>query len=178
MRIMSRVRRVGVLLVAGLFLAVSMVGNAAASGGSPAEGIALEYDKNVDTLRDSAPAAACPVPGQRVKTSSSSAAIYLIDPEYDLNWVPNATVYEDLFDTWNGVLVYSNLFSECYIGYFTLTNGHLAKTSSSAAVYIYQAAVGGYRWIVSGTVFDRYNFDWAEIRTQSVSPISSLNWYR
>lgn len=174
----KRVRRALVLALAALFLALSPAGNAAAAPAGAPGGVALDPRDDVSTLRDAAPAAACPVPGDRVKTTSSSA-VYVIDPEYDLNWVPNRTVYENVFDTWDGILTFDNLFTECYAGYYTLTGGHLAKTASSANVYIYQAAVEGYRHVVSAAVFDKYDFAWAKIRVQaSVSPVSSLTWWR
>ena len=173
----NRLRRTLVVAAAGLFLAFTAVGNATAASAAPSGGVALDPAADVSTQRDAAPAAACPVPGDRVRTSSS-AALYVIDPEYDLNWIPSPAVYENVFDTYDGILTYNNLFSECYIGYYTLYDGHLAKTSSSANVYIYQDAVGGYRHIVSGPVFDKYDFAWAKIRTQAVSPVSSLTWWR
>ena len=54
-------------------------------------------------------AAACPVPGQRVKTSSS-ARIFVIDPDRYLYWIPNETVYNNVFRTWGGIATFDNLF--------------------------------------------------------------------
>jgi hypothetical protein len=161
-----------------IFALVVPANTAGASVTTPAAGVALESDSGVSTLRASANAAACPVPGDRVKISGD-ARVFLIDPEGDLNLIPNRTVYENLFTTWNGIKTFNNLFSECHFGWYTLHDAHLARPSASnPAIYIYQAAVGAYRHIVSMTVFNRYSFNVAKVQVRTVSPISSLTWNR
>ncbi|MFS8099250.1 hypothetical protein LFM09_19155, partial [Lentzea alba] len=99
----------------------------------------------------SASAAACPVSGQRVKTSSSPA-VYVVGPGRYLYWIPNETVYNNLFRTWAGIATYNNLFVDCYSSARTLTNGHLIKHPSFPHVYIWDGFLGHYRWITSAGV--------------------------
>jgi hypothetical protein len=124
-------------------------------------------------------AAACPVPGQRV-TTPTSPQVYLIDPDFFINLIPNPTVYFNLWDSWSGIATFDDAtLIDCFPeGYFTMNNAHLAKTVSDPAVYIYDEPGGGYRWITSAAVFNMYAFSWSKIRAQaSVSPISSLTWH-
>lgn len=126
-------------------------------------------------VRTAASAGACPVPGQRVKTSASPA-IYVVDPDGRLYWIPNPDVYLSLFRTESGVTIFDNLFTDCYGGFGTLSDGHLAKGSGDA-IYIWDGHLGGYRWITSPAVFDKYAFASDKVRMQAtVSPIVA-DWH-
>jgi hypothetical protein len=149
-----------VLLVAALMTTAVSTASAAPAAGDPA---------------DTAAAAACPAPGERVRTSSSTR-VFLIDPQRRLRWIPNETVYFSLWDSWAGIRTYNNLFVDCYRDWGELNNAHLAKIASAPYVFIWDSDYG-YRWIINESVFNRYAFSWGKIRTQgSVGPISSLNW--
>lgn len=162
---MKHLRRAVIVFASVLSIAAPAVGTAAAA----------PVRSHVDTATT---AAACPQPGVRVKLSYRPE-VYLIDPEGDLNWIPNATVYNSLFDNWLGILEFNNLFTECYAGRptYVLHDGHLAKTSSNSAVYIYQDAVGGYRKILNTAVFEHYRFSWTKVKIKSsISPMTGLVW--
>jgi hypothetical protein len=127
-------------------------------------------------VKTAAATGACPVPGQRVKTSSSPA-IYVVDPDGRLYWIPNPDVYLNLFRTESGVVIYDNLFVDCYAGWGTLINGHLAKKSGDPAIYIWDAHLGGYRWITSPEVYDKYAFAPDKVTiVPAVSPIVA-DWH-
>lgn len=163
---MRKARRLLPILALAIVTSMAGAGTAAADttarSGAPAEA--------------SASAAACPVPGQRVKTSSSPR-IFVIDPDRYLYWIPNETVYNNVFRTWGGIATFDNLFVDCYRDWATLSNGRLVKTASSPRVYIWDGQLGVYRWITSGTVFDAYQFAWNKIITvSSVSPVG-LSWH-
>jgi hypothetical protein len=126
-------------------------------------------------VETSASAGACPVPGQRVKTSTSPA-IYVVDPDGRLYWIPSPEVYLSLFRTESGVVIFDNLFADCYSGWGTLSDGHLAKASGDA-IYIWDGHLGGYRWITGPAVFDQYALAGDKVRMQaSVSPIVA-DWH-
>jgi len=122
-----------------------------------------------------APAAACPVPGQRVK-QSFSPDVYVVGPGFELYRIPNPTVYFSLWDSWSGIIVYDALAS-CYPFYFELTSGHLAKDPVNPHVYIWDASYGCHRWIVNGTVFNKYAFSWGKIVTESSVFWCEPHWY-
>ncbi|MGW4210400.1 hypothetical protein ACWEIJ_20595 [Lentzea sp. NPDC004789] len=127
-------------------------------------------------VRTAAATGACPVPGQRVKTSSSPA-IYVVDPDGRLYWIPSPDVYLSLFRTESGVVIYDNLFADCYTGWGTLSDGHLAKGPGDA-IYVWDGHLGGYRWITSPAVFNAYAFAPDKVRNlASVSPIVANNWH-
>lgn len=70
------------------------------------------------------------------------------------------------------------LFIDCYYPWAPklFSNGHLAKTSSDATVWIYDAHFGGYRG-VTYDAFVKYNFSWSKIKVQSsVAPRLSTLW--
>ena len=117
----------------------------------------------------------CPVPGQRVKTSYSPE-VYLVNPNWELYYIANPTVYFNLWDSWNGIIVNDDL-PNCYAFAYVLDNAFLAKTASQPEVYIYDSTYGEYRWITSPQIFNKYGFSWGKIKTQgSIYPISQLNW--
>jgi hypothetical protein len=177
---MKAVYRIGMSVLSfmvGLSLVVSAAETASATPGFTEAKVSKLAARQLATTRTSA-IQACPVPGQRVKTSTSPN-VYLIDPDDFINWIPSATDYFNLWDSWDGISVVSDsVLIDCFPeGFFTMSNVHLAKTPNAASVYIWDVNGGGYRWITSGTIFNKYGFSWGKIRTQSsVSPVSSLLW--
>ncbi|MGX1913567.1 hypothetical protein ACWIID_32710 [Streptomyces phaeochromogenes] len=113
----------------------------------------------------------CPPPGSRIK-KTTEGRIYVVARDYLLYWIPNETVYFNLWGSWGGITTLpDNEFDACWSsGSRALSNGHLVQTSSGA-VYIWDATVvsttgvlGAYRWIPSWDIFtNRYHFDPAEI---------------
>ncbi|WP_461059163.1 helix-turn-helix domain-containing protein [Streptomyces pseudoechinosporeus] len=122
---------------------------------------------------------ACPTPGQRFKTPTHDR-VYLVGPGSRLYYIPDATVYFNLWDDWNGVAVVSgSVFADCaWDEARELANAFLAKTSGSSRAYIWDAWYG-YRWITNRTVFNKYGFSEAKIQTRSsLSPISGDTGWR
>jgi hypothetical protein len=150
------------------FIVVALLAGAgSAFSGTTARSAAL--------VETAAAAGACPVPGQRVKTSSSPN-IYVVDPDGRLYWIPNPDVYLNLFRTESGVVIFDNLFADCYAGWGTLSDGHLAKGSGDA-IYIWDGHLGGYRWITSPAVYDKYAFAQDKVRIlPSISPVVA-DWH-
>jgi hypothetical protein len=194
MKRLHQVVRVAVVLAVGLALLSATAGvaqaapppvtpgsakvDAAVSGVADADAFARSVaDPSPASLKPDAVAAACPVPGQRVKTSTSSE-VFLVGPQYDLNLIPDRATYESLWDSWNGIVTNNSLWS-CYNrdGAWIMWYAELAKESSSPKVYIYDYNGGGFRWITSATVFNKYAFSWNKINVYSaIGPKSSLNW--
>ncbi|MFE6620213.1 helix-turn-helix domain-containing protein [Streptomyces sp. NPDC057740] len=115
----------------------------------------------------------CPVPGQRFKTPHHDR-VYLVGPGNRLYYVPDATVYFNLWDDWNGVAVVSDrVFADCaWDEAHELANGLLARVSGGSRAYIWDAWYG-YRLITDRTVFEKYGFSETKIQTRpSLSPIS------
>lgn len=153
--------------VAATMLAALLV-TAQPAAAAPQPGQELTRSTATTTRKAAFQAAACPARGQQVKLSNS-ATVYLIGPDFDLYALPG-NVYFNLWDSWQSISTWDNLFVDCYWGYWTLTNAHLAKTSSDATVYIYDASFGAYR-AITYSAFVQYKFSWSKIRTQStVSP--------
>lgn len=125
---------------------------------------------------DSESSAACPGPGQRFK-SPSSPAIFLVDPDNRARWIPNESVYFSLWETYDGIVTLNN-FSACFGSFTNLNDAHLAKSSSSPQVFIWDSRYGAYRWIINESVFNKYAFSWRMIRIRSttVSPVTTDRW--
>ncbi|MGC9538339.1 helix-turn-helix domain-containing protein [Streptomyces sp. UG1] len=120
------------------------------------------------------PTGACPEPGQRFKTPTDDR-VYLVGPGSRLYYIPDATVYFNLWNDWNGVAVVSGgVFTDCgWDKARELANGFLARKSGSSQTYIWDAWYG-YRAIRERAVFDTYGFSAAKIQTRSsLSPVSS-----
>ncbi|UIX32331.1 helix-turn-helix domain-containing protein [Streptomyces sp. GQFP] len=124
----------------------------------------------------SAPTAAnCPAPGQRFKTAATHDRVYLVGPGSRLYYIPDATVYFNLWDDdYRGVVTVSGgVFADCgWDEARELADAFIARTSSSLRAYIWDAWYG-YRWIADQTVFDTYGFSQAKIQIRSsLSPIN------
>lgn len=114
--------------------------------------------------------AACPGPGTRVK-EAGNPAIYLVDPNWRLRWIPNETVYYNLWETMDGIRTID--IGQCFSSFTNLNHAFLVKPSTSAHTYIYDSDYGMYRWITSSSVFNKYAFSVRKIHTwPSVSPIA------
>lgn len=121
----------------------------------------------------------CPVPGQRFKTPHHDR-VYLVGPGNRLYYVPDATVYFNLWDDWNGVAVVSaSVFADCaWDEARELANGFLARVGGSSQAYIWDAWYG-YRPITDRAVFDKYGFSETKIQSRpSLSPISGDTGWR
>ncbi|MGW0706361.1 hypothetical protein ACWD4G_10410 [Streptomyces sp. NPDC002643] len=174
----STLRR-ALAVTAGLFLSVTTAQTASAVPTDPAAGTGKTAVGTGVPAAGPAAAAACPAPGSRVKTPTS-ARVHLVDPDDWLRHIPDSTVYFSLWDSWNGIVTISDsLLASCWPSAdnipLPLTNAHLAKTSSSSKVYIYDSSYGGYRWITSADTFNHYDFAWGKIRTQEIDPDSVLH---
>ena len=105
------------------------------------------------------PSAIAPRPdlaGLRLK-SPNDAAIYMVDPDGLLRWIPNAATYNNLFRDWNGVVISTDI-PDISRG-LNLTDGSvLVQGTGTAAVYL--ASNGIKRWITSPATMDKYYFNW------------------
>ncbi|MEV6168070.1 peptidoglycan-binding protein [Streptomyces sp. NPDC051954] len=118
-------------------------------------------------------AANCPAPGQRFRTSTNDR-VYLVGPGSRLYYIPDETVYFNLWDDFQGVATVSGgIFADCaWDEARELADAFLAKRSGSLRAYIWDAWYG-YRWITNWTVFNKYGFSVAKIQTRpSLSPVS------
>ena len=129
----------------------------------------------VAAASEQAAPAGCPQPGQRVKTSSSPA-IYLVDPDFRLRSIPDAETYFSLWDTW-GYEVRDDVLS-CYPNPVPLYDAELVKEPGDPRVYIWDAYFG-FRHIVDGETFARYGFSWSKVKERSpVEPNADMPWYQ
>ena len=118
--------------------------------------------------------AVCPAPGQRFKTLTD-LRVYLVGPGRRLYYVPDAIVYFNLWDDWNGVAVVSaGVFADCgWDEARELADASLARTDGDARTYIWDAWYG-YRPIPDRTAFTRYGFSEAKVqRRPSLSPVGA-----
>lgn len=97
--------------------------------------------------------------GLRVKMPNHPE-IYLIDPEGYRRWIPNPPTYNNLFRSWDGVVIDINIDE---IAQSTpLSNGAiLARAAGTAPVYLVSNGVK--RWVTSPQVMDKYNFRWDRV---------------
>jgi hypothetical protein len=175
MKMFYRAGRVAAMLVMGMSLVLVTTAPASASPTPAAD------DKSTHSAgapRENARAAACPVSGQRVKISSSDR-VYVVDPQGYLTWLPLES-YNGLWDNFNNIDTYNNLFTECYSGWSTMFNARLVKLPSFAQVYIWDTRIedGRFRWINSPAIFNKYRFSSSKIVVQNpVGPIAAqLPW--
>jgi hypothetical protein len=108
--------------------------------------------------------------GTRVQ-SPGRPQIYIIDPEGYRRWIPNPSTYDNLFKTWDGVIV--DLGTHDIPERAALSNGaFLAK--SPDAVQVYLISNGQKRWITSPPVFDHYRFNWTKIQTMPSAALDAI----
>ncbi len=126
-----RFRSAAVVLMAGLSLSLGTTG---AANASPTPPKPVAADAMSATAKPATVDAACPQPGQRVK-QSAYPEVYVVDPDFTLRLIPDATTYFNLWESWGGVVVYDDLVS-CYREYVPLFNAHLVKLTTDDPVYI------------------------------------------
>jgi hypothetical protein len=163
---MKLLLRTVLAVVTGLTL---VVGNTAMASAAETDAVDTKSAASVDV------AAACPQPGARVKRSDSPR-IYLVGPAGELNWIPNETIYYRLWDTMSYTVDNRIMGGGCQNVAYEFYNGHLAKSASSSATYVWDQFGGGYRWITSPAVFNKYGFSWGKIRTVSCICDTGPNW--
>jgi len=167
---MKNVRRafLALLLASGLSLTMDTIATAS-SQASPVQNISLTATS----------AAGCPAEGTRFKVPGQGDMIFFIGPKGFKYYIPDPTVYFQLWGSWDGVV---GGVQGCSGLFAPLTNGHLAKLSdpNAPAVYIWDASwpVDSYRHIVDWATFTtKYHFDPAKIRMQStISPFIDAPW--
>lgn len=86
-------------------------------------------------------------------------AIYLVNPEGYLQWIPNPATYNNLFRDWNGVQ--RTDIAGIAVGSPLSDGALLAKGNLSGAVYIVSNGIK--RWITSPDAFNKYYFNWNSI---------------
>jgi hypothetical protein len=94
--------------------------------------------------------------GLRLK-APNDAAIYLVDPQGFLRWIPDPTTYNNLFRDWNGVI--SSLDIPNISRGPNLTSGAVLATGAGTAP-VYLVTNGAKDWITSPAVMDKYYFNW------------------
>ncbi|WP_406490580.1 hypothetical protein OHB06_00870 [Streptomyces sp. NBC_01604] len=154
-------RRAGLALALGLCLSLA------------APGVSTAAPETVPTQHASlsaADAAACPAQGQRYKTSATADKVFLVGPGNEIFWIPNQTVYRNLWADDSGI---GTAHWSCAESWTQMDNAELVKSSSSGAVYIWdrwEYAMGGYgswrriaNW--TATFINKYHFDPSKIRT-------------
>ncbi len=101
------------------------------------------------------------------------AAVYLID-QGKRRWIPNPTVYDDLFRTWEGILQDVDV-KEINKGDKIPETAILVKTYDNPAVYLLDGVSPNQvrRWVVNPATMDRYQFAWNRIHVWNI-PHSSL----
>lgn len=96
--------------------------------------------------------------GLRVK-SPAAPHVYLIDRGVRRH-IPDPPTYENLFRSWNGIIVDINI-TDITLGLPITPGAVLAKASNHPAIYLIDHAQK--RWIVSPPVFDKYYFAWNRV---------------
>ncbi|MFF3379605.1 hypothetical protein ACFYXF_42465 [Streptomyces sp. NPDC002680] len=127
----------------------------------------------------------CPDPGTRFKTPTTGDRVFLVGPSEFLYYIPNQTVYFDLWGTWDDIVTLDR--SACNKPAYELTNGHFRQLRGSDAVYIWDATwddlgrANRWRRIADWTTFTtRYHFDPTAIyvvdKQSDIFPIADPTW--
>ena len=106
-----------------------------------------------------APLIAVPRPdlsGLRLK-APNSPAVYVVDPQGFLRWIPDPVTYNNLFRDWNSIIVDIDLVNIA-VGPALTSGAVLARGSSEAAVYL--ISNGTKQWITSPAAMDKYDLNW------------------
>jgi hypothetical protein len=97
--------------------------------------------------------------GERV-TPSNGGPIYLIMNGL-LQWIPDPTRYNNLFSSWNGVVVSDCLVDNVPPGPALTSGAVLAKGNSSAPEYL---ITNGYKqWIPDPATFNKFAFNSSKV---------------
>jgi hypothetical protein len=121
----------------------------------------------------------CPEQGQRFQLGSDKR-VYLLSSNNYVHSFPNEQAYFSLWDTWDGI---ANFPTSIRVDCFGVFSPHsmeytgLYKTASRPEIYIWDYAMGAYRWIRSEAVFNKYAFSWAKVRTVNSIGSTGLIWY-
>ena len=97
--------------------------------------------------------------GLRLK-APNNAAVYVVDPQGFLRWIPDPTTYNNLFRDWNSIIVDIDLVNIA-TGPALTSGAVLARGSTEAAVYL--ISNGRKDWITSPAAMDKYDFNWNTI---------------
>lgn len=175
---MGFVRR-AVLALSGVVLAGGMV--TATSGSASAAPAPKATADSASSLAAASTAAACPAQGTRFKTSDPT--VYLVGPNNVLYRFENAGEYFNLYTSYSGIVTVSNAaWAACEAQSrggidWPLALVQLVKANGDPRVYIYDAKNGGYRWIPSQSVFDKYGFSSSKIASYPSFPgATGPNW--
>jgi hypothetical protein len=108
------------------------------------------------------PQAAGPRPdlaGLRLK-APNNPAVYVVDPQGFLRWIPDPATYNNLFRDWNSIVTDVDLVNIAQGP--ALTEGAvLALGTGTAPVYL--VSNGTKQWITSPAAMDKYDFNWNTI---------------
>ncbi|MFI0943712.1 hypothetical protein [Streptomyces sp. NPDC021020] len=161
-------RRAAAVMALGLSM---VVGAAGYSQASPAS---ARHSGQVATANA---AVTCPGPGHRFKVSGDPT-VYLTGPGGTRYYFPDSSDYNGLWTSYSGI---STVSTSCVLGLsYALNSPILVKVTGSSAVYIYDSWNGGYRWITTQSVFDKYGFasskiqHWSSIDKSSI--LTGLPW--
>jgi hypothetical protein len=98
--------------------------------------------------------------GERV-TASTGGAIYLVMHGL-LRLIPDPTTYNNLFKTWNGVVVSDYLVDNIPSGP-ALTSGAVLAKGSSPAIYL--VTNNQKLWIPDPATFEKFSFNGSKVNT-------------
>ena len=105
------------------------------------------------------PQAAVPRPdlsGLRLKTPNNPA-VYVVDPQGFLRWIPDPATYNNLFRDWNSIVTDVDLV-DIALGPPLTSGAILAQGSGEAAIYL--ISNGTKQWITSPAAMDKYDLNW------------------
>ncbi|MDQ0955860.1 hypothetical protein QFZ24_009869 [Streptomyces phaeochromogenes] len=177
---MKRLRRMCLALVLGAGLILP-----AASASTAAPEAVTTHSTSLASTASPSAAAACPGQGTRVK-KASEGRVYVVARDNRLYWIPDETVYFDLWGSWDGIVTLADsAFDACWnTPSYHLRSGHLVRIPDGA-IYIWDATVraingqlGAYRWIPTWEIFaNKYHFDpAAAVPIPTVSQYTDYNW--
>jgi hypothetical protein len=108
------------------------------------------------------PNAAVPRPdlsGLRLK-APNNPAVYVVDPQGFLRWIPDPATYNNLFRDWNSIVTDVDLVNVA-MGPALTEGAVLAQGSGEAAVYL--VSNGTKQWITSPAAMDKYDLNWKTV---------------
>ena len=94
--------------------------------------------------------------GLRLK-APNNPAVYVVDPQGCLRWIPDPATYNHLFRDWGSIIIDIDLVNIA-VGPALTSGAVLARGSSEAAVYL--ITNGTKHWIISPAAMDKYDFNW------------------
>jgi hypothetical protein len=97
--------------------------------------------------------------GLRLK-SPNNPAVYVVDPQGFVRWIPDPATYNNLFRDWNSIVTDVDLVNIAQ-GPALTSGAVLAQGSSEAAVYLVSG--GTKQWITSPSAMDKYDLNWKTV---------------